>query len=168
MFRLPVCCPGMTVNCFLHRRLQRPWLSLWESCQPNRLTERVLRLMVGSVIGTWDPLSLPRRGSQLSHRESQGRFAPYRVRRGTIHRNTQLMNLAGGYYPPLQGLGSCVCSAGTIPDGARSPVCPPAAESLRNLNVPPASFNTLFMPFPVSYRQKLTEGTRYVGFFSQI
>ena len=28
---------------------QRPWLSLWESCQPNRLTERVLRLMFGSV-----------------------------------------------------------------------------------------------------------------------
>ena len=37
-------------NChFAHRRLQRPWLSLWESCQPNRLTERVLRLMIGSV-----------------------------------------------------------------------------------------------------------------------
>ena len=28
---------------------KRPWLSLWESCQPNRLTERVLRLMVESV-----------------------------------------------------------------------------------------------------------------------
>ena len=28
---------------------QRPWLSLWESCQPNRLTERVLRLMVESL-----------------------------------------------------------------------------------------------------------------------
>ena len=37
-------------NCNLsHWRLQRPWLSLWESCQPNRLTERVLRLMVGGV-----------------------------------------------------------------------------------------------------------------------
>ena len=37
-------------NCnFSHWRLRRPWLSPWESCQPNRLTERVLRLMVGSV-----------------------------------------------------------------------------------------------------------------------
>ena len=26
---------------------QRHWLSLWESCQPNRLTERVPRLRVG-------------------------------------------------------------------------------------------------------------------------
>ena len=33
----------------MYWRLQRPWLSLWESCQPNRLTERVLRLRIGSV-----------------------------------------------------------------------------------------------------------------------
>ena len=50
----PISCGMLTkadnLNCNLsHWRLQRPWLSLWESCQPNRLTERVLRLMVESV-----------------------------------------------------------------------------------------------------------------------
>ena len=34
---------------FIALARQRPWLSLWESCQPNRLTERVLRLKVESV-----------------------------------------------------------------------------------------------------------------------
>ena len=37
---------------------QRPWLSLWESCQPNRLTERVLRLMVGQRPLERGPLSV--------------------------------------------------------------------------------------------------------------
>ena len=56
---------------------QRPWLSLWESCQPNRLTERVLRLMIGKRPLERGTLSdCPLRGSQLSQRESQGRFAP--------------------------------------------------------------------------------------------
>ena len=73
-------CQGVTSeNCnFSHWRLQRPWLSLWESCQPNRLTERVLRLMIGKRPLERRTLSVcPIRGSQLSQRESQGRFAPY-------------------------------------------------------------------------------------------
>ena len=74
---------------FSHWRLQRPWLSLWESCQPNRLTERVLRLMVWGRVLERGTLSVyPFRGSQLSQRESQGRFAPYYVQHNTIHRNT--------------------------------------------------------------------------------
>ena len=45
-----------TKKCNLsHWRLQRPGLSLWESCQPNRLTERVLRLMVGNVFWNAGP-----------------------------------------------------------------------------------------------------------------
>ena len=76
---------------------QRPWLSLWESCQPNRLTERVLRWMVGQRLLERGTLSdCPMRGSQLSQRESQGRFAPYHVQQNTIHRNTQSTNVAGG------------------------------------------------------------------------
>ena len=47
----------------------------------------------------------PLRGSQLSQRESQGRFAPYQVQPFPIQPNTQATGLAGGYYPPLQWLG---------------------------------------------------------------
>ena len=50
------------------------------------------------------PLSLPQRGSQLSQRESQGRFAPYHVQQNTIHRNTQSTNVAGIYSLPYGGL----------------------------------------------------------------
>ena len=60
------------VNCNLAGRYGgTPWLSPWESCQPNRLTERAPFEGLGSSHWVRYPLSLPLWGSQLSQRESQ-------------------------------------------------------------------------------------------------
>ena len=78
-----------------------PWLSLWESCQPNRLTERVLRLMVGKrVLERGPSQAAPAGGSQLSQRESQGRFAPYHVQHFPIQPNTQESKPGGRLIAP--------------------------------------------------------------------
>ena len=61
--------------------------------------------MVGGRVLERGTLSVyPFRGSQLSQRESQGRFAPYHVQQNTIHRNTQSTNVAGIYSLPYGGL----------------------------------------------------------------
>ena len=95
-----------------------PWLSLWESCQPNRLTERVLRLMVGKrVLERGPSQAAPAGGSQLSQRESQGRFAPFHDGQNTIQRNTQKPSGGGRLIASPTGAGqrippNCHLSAG--------------------------------------------------------
>ena len=76
---------------------KRPWLSLWESCQPNRLTERVLRLMVESVYRNVGPSQTAPYGAASSPKgRAKVASLSYHVQQNTIHRNTQSTNVAGG------------------------------------------------------------------------
>ena len=76
---------------------KRPWLSLWESCQPNRLTERVPRLRVAQRLLERGTLSDCPFGAASSPKgRAKVASLSYHVQQNTIHQNTQLTHVAGG------------------------------------------------------------------------